>query len=227
MRIGIICASDTELEPFLPIIADCETETCAMLKFYCGKIGAKEVIALYSGVCKVNAAVAAQILIDRFAVDIIINSGTAGAMDEKLKIFDTVIVTEVAYHDVSSEILTEFHPFMPSVWFKSDEMLVNVARNVAENFKGDYKIYFGQAVTGESFINRSGRKRINKKFNPLIVDMETGSIAHVCFVNKVPFIVVRSVTDTPDESGIEHFEENCLRASENAKDITLKIIEKI
>ena len=84
MKAGIICAGDEELAPFLPLIKDCKITEKAMLKFYYGQINGTEVVALYSGVCKVNAAIASQLLIDIFGVTIIINSGTAGGMAPEL-----------------------------------------------------------------------------------------------------------------------------------------------
>jgi len=77
-----------------------------------GRINEVDIVALFSGVCKTNAAIATQILIDTYNVDIIVNSGSAGGMNKNLEIFDTVISTEVAYHDVHKEILTKFHPWM-------------------------------------------------------------------------------------------------------------------
>lgn len=105
MKLGIICASDDELSPFLQIIEDYKVIEKAMLKFYEGTICGMEAVALFSGVCKVNAAIASQILIDGFGVNIIINSGVAGGMDLKLQIFDTVISTESYYHDVAEKSL--------------------------------------------------------------------------------------------------------------------------
>ncbi len=86
------------------------------------------------------------------------------------------------------------------------------------------KVYFGRMVTGEAFISDDGRKEIMDAFNPLSVDMETGSIAQVCYANSVPFIAIRSITDTADHSGSEFFEMNCKEASKIAKEITAAII---
>lgn len=86
MKIGIICAGDEELAPFLPLINECKITEKAMLKFYAGQIDGLEVVALFSGVCKVNAAIASQLLIDVFCVDMIINSGTAGGMGADTKL---------------------------------------------------------------------------------------------------------------------------------------------
>lgn len=79
-------------------------------------------------------------------------------------------------------------------------------------------ILFGKMVTGETFIDNKGRSEIISKFNPLCVDMETASIAHVCYVNKIPFISIRSITDTEDERGVEVFESNCLMAAKKSID---------
>ena len=111
MKVGIVCAGDDELAPFLPVVENCRIVEKARLKFYEGQIHGVEVVALFSGVCKVNAAIASQILIDTFGVDTIINSGTAGGMNPELRIFDTVISTEVCYHDV----VTGYFDRLPSM----------------------------------------------------------------------------------------------------------------
>ena len=112
LKVGIICAGDREVAPFLPHIDNAKITEKAMLKFYEGTINDVSIVTLYSGVCKVNAAIATQILIETYGVNIIINAGTAGGMSTELDIFDTAISTEVAYHDVAPNILTEFHPWL-------------------------------------------------------------------------------------------------------------------
>lgn len=227
MKIGIICAGDTELAPFLPIIDECKTSEKAMLKFYEGKISGVEVVVLFCGVCKVNAAIATQILIDTYQVDSIINAGTAGGMDPKLQIFDTVISTEVAYHDVDEGILTEFHPWLESVFFKADANLLELSEKAVSKMNPEYQVVWGRMVTGEAFIADEGRAKINEQFAPLTVDMETASIAHVCYVNKIPFLAIRSITDTETHSGSEVFEQNFAKASVIAKDITVALLVEL
>lgn len=227
MKVGIVCAGDEELAPFLSLMTDCKITERAMLKFYKGQINGMEVVALFSGVCKVNAAIASQLLIDVFEVDIIINSGTAGGMAPDLEIFDTVISTEVCYHDVAPDILTEFHPWMKSVFFAADPMLIDLSKSAVDNIKPTGKVVWDRMVTGESFITDEGRQKICEEFAPLTVDMETASIAHVCYVNSIPFIAIRCVTDTAKHSGIDNFEENCAKASMIAKDITAALLTEI
>lgn len=127
-KIGIICAGDREIEPFLKHIDNCTISEKAMLKIYEGKIEGIPIVALFSGVCKVNAAIATQILIGTYHVNAVINAGTAGGMDMNVNIFDTVISTQVAYHDVSDCILTEFHPWMSSIYFNSDKLLLDLSK---------------------------------------------------------------------------------------------------
>ncbi|MDU7147492.1 MAG: 5'-methylthioadenosine/adenosylhomocysteine nucleosidase [Clostridium sp.] len=227
MKIGIIGPSEDEIVPFLDELSTEKLEEHAMLKFYIGKYENRDIVALYCGVCKVNAAIAAQILIDKFQVTHIIVTGVAGAIDKNLNIGDTVISTEVAYHDVAEEILTEYHPWMKSIYFESDKKLLSLCRTIVNENAFSQNILFGKIVTGETFIDNKGRSEIISKFNPLCVDMETASIAHVCYVNKIPFISIRSITDTEDERGVEVFEYNCLMAAKKSIDFVKKLLLRI
>lgn len=227
MKVGIVCAGDDELAPFLPVVENCRIVEKARLKFYEGQIHGVEVVALFSGVCKVNAAIASQILIDTFGVDTIINSGTAGGMNPELRIFDTVISTEVCYHDVAPDILTDFHPWMKSVFFEADRELIELSRIAVEKTELAGKVFWGRMVTGESFITDEGRQKINDRFSPLTADMETASIAHVCYAINIPFLSIRCVTDTAEHSGVGTFEENCAKASIIAKKITTALLKEI
>ena len=134
MRIGILCAGDSEVLPFINMLDEYIITEKAMLKFYEGKIEGIDIVTLFTGVCKVNAAIATQILIDTYGCNIIINAGTAGGMDDSLKIFDTVISNEVAYYDVDDGILTEFHPWLDSIYFKADKRLLNLAKKAISIF---------------------------------------------------------------------------------------------
>ncbi|PNT92559.1 5'-methylthioadenosine/adenosylhomocysteine nucleosidase [Clostridium thermosuccinogenes] len=227
-KIGIICAVDREVKPFLTHIENCIVSEKAMLKIYEGTIEGVSVVALFSGVCKVNAAIAAQILIDTYHVNAIINAGTAGGIDSKVNVFDTVISTQVAYHDVSDNILKEFHPHMPSIYFDADSLLLDLARKSIQNKKSDYAVYFGKMVTGDKFIDDINLiNSISAKYAALSADMETASIAHVCYVNRVPFIAIRTITDTATHSGFENFEKNCDMASNISKDFVLGLLKEI
>ncbi|MEG0366862.1 MAG: 5'-methylthioadenosine/adenosylhomocysteine nucleosidase [Coprobacillus sp.] len=223
-KIGIVCASDEELAPFLQHIESVIVTNKAMLKFYEGHIKGMQVVALYSGVCKVNAAIATQLLIDTYSVVAVLNVGVAGGMDSKVELFDTVISTQTTYHDVEEEILTEFHPWLSSIYFETDKNLLKIARRIFDKCP---TIHFGRMITGENFIEGDMRDSLNAKYSPISVDMETASIAHVCYVNAIPFMAIRSISDTAGHNGIENFENNCKQASNVAKDVTLTFLKHL
>ena len=224
-QIGILCAGDTELAPFLEHMKGQQITEKAMLKFHTGTINHVNVSAVYSGVCKVNAAIAAQLLIDMFHVDLIINAGTAGGMKEGVQLFDTVISERVIYHDVADDILTDFHPWLKSNYFLADQELCAIARAYSRTSK--HPVLFGTMVTGEQFIEDEKREEINRKFDPLSTDMETAGVAHVCYVNRIPFLAVRTITDTVTHQGIETFDQNCEAASEISAEIVLGILGQL
>ena len=222
MRVGILCAGDRELAPFLPLMAQEAVSERALLRFHEGRMAGMEVAAVYSGVCKVNAAVAAQLLVDAYGCGVVINAGTAGAMDGSLKLFDTVVATETVYHDVSEHILTGFHPWMTEAVFRTDAGLLRAARRATEGLP---RVHFGRMATGEAFITDAGREEINARLHPLCVDMESAAVAHVCHVNGIPFIAVRTMTDTPAQRGTGAFEENCARAAQITAEFVCRMLE--
>lgn len=116
----------------------------------------------------------------------------------------------------------EVAPFLPMI---HDCKMTEKA--AVDKLEQNDKVFWGRMVTGEMFITDEGRQMINEQFEPLTVDMETASIAHVCHVNNIPFLSVRSITDTATHSGVGHFEENCEKASMIARDITVAILTEI
>lgn len=227
-KIAIICASERELAPFLPLIENPVVSEHAMLRIHEGKLNGFDVAAVYCGVCKVNAAAAAQIMIDAFGADTVISAGASGGMAEELQLFDTVVAEEACYHDVHARILTDYHPFMKSQFFNAAPELAAAARAAAKPLsESGQRIFFGRTATGEAFIADEGRADINARLAPLAVDMESAAIAHVCYLNGVRFIAVRCITDTATHSGVGTFEENCSRASEIARDFVCAMLNEL
>lgn len=223
-KAGIICAGDDELRPFLEILTEFKVTKHAQLDFYDGKLNGFPAVMLYSGVGKVNAAVAAQVMIDYYGVEFIVNAGVCGGIAEGVDIFDTVITEKAAYHDADRDILTEFHPFMPDIYFKSDPYLLQAAKHLAA---ADPTVHIGVSVTGDRFIAGGEREKIKAELSPLSADMETAAIAQVCYANGMPFIAVRTVTDNAACDGAENFEANCLKASEISKNLVIKLMREV
>lgn len=226
VKLGIVGPSESEIMPFICKLSNVNVSEYAMLRFYSGIYEGVSVVSLYSGVCKVNAAIATQLLITKFNVTHVILTGVAGALDSNLNIGDIIISREIAYHDVEPEILTDYHPWMKSNYFMSDSELLKMCESIADSSLKFGNNYFGKIITGESFITQHEREDLIRKFDPLCVDMESASVAHTCFVNSVPFIVVRSITDKADENGSSSFESYIDVASMNALNFVEELILK-
>ena len=223
MTTGIICASDDELAPFLSFMEEFSVVRKSMLKIYRGKIAGRSVAALYGGVGKINAAAATQLLADKFRCDAIINAGTAGALSDALKPFDTVAVVKTACYDADEDLITQYHPFLPSIWLGADEKLVERAEKAAQTFPS--KVYFGAAVTGDHFISDDRTRRdLARTFNALCVDMESAAVAQVCRVNKIPFIAVRTISDCADGESKNLFDANSESAAAVAARFVLTLL---
>ncbi|WP_102401804.1 5'-methylthioadenosine/adenosylhomocysteine nucleosidase [Haloimpatiens massiliensis] len=227
MRIEIVGPTETEIMPFINKISNKKLSEYAMLKFYSGVYEGVEVVAVICGVCKVNAAIATQILIDKFEVTHVIVTGVAGALSKKLNIGDIVISSDIAYHDVAEGILTEYHPWMEDIYFKPDAELLRVCKNAANSLRISNECFTGRIITGEAFITHNERDGLIEKFNPLCVDMESASIAHTCYVNNIPFIVIRSISDGANENASETFEMNVERVALNSIKLVEESIKKL
>lgn len=220
MRIGLISATEREIMPFVINKMTVKVkEEEVRLNFYSGFYDGIEVVAVFSGVCKVNAAIAAQILISKFKVTHLILTGVAGALNRKLNIGDIVIGNEISYHDVAPGILTEYHPWMKDIYFRPDANLFELCNKVAESLPLNCKCYTGRIITGETFVTDNERGGLIERFNPLCVDMESASVAHVCYANRIPFLIIRSISDRADKTGAEDFESNMAKAALNSLEL--------
>ncbi len=207
-KIGIIAAADDEIQPLIAQMQIDKTEEAAMLKFIEGTWQEQSITAVRCGVGKVNAALATQLLIDK-QVSAVIMIGTAGALDSNLRVGDVVIVERCTYHDVDhSGVLIHYHPYMKDLWFLSDPGLVHRAERAASQGSEEGKIRTGRGISGDQFIDQAGRSLIIKKFNPDCVDMESAAVAHVCYVNQIPFLALRAISDTPHQSGSKAYHQN-------------------
>ncbi len=213
MKIGIIGPTETEIMPFINKIENKEIKRHAMIDFYSGDFENISVVAVISGVCKVNAAIAAQLLIDKYDVTHVVLTGVAGALDESLEIGDVIIAKEVAHHDVQKEFLTDYYPHIEDVYFKTDGKMLQDIVTVSESLGFSNKCCTGRIISGEAFIKDNMRHRLIEFFEPLCVDMESAAVGHVCYVNHIPFLIIRAISDLANESSSECFEANVGTAS--------------
>lgn len=223
-KIGIIFAMKEELDALKEYLEITNEYEIFELKFYEGIINNIKCILVESGVGKVNAARTTQILIDNMDVDCIFNIGVAGGLDQNLNILDVVIADKLVQHDFDITAFNHEKGYIPNVgkFINCDEYLLNIATKV----NPDNTIKIGTIASGDIFctdINMS--TKINKKFNALAVEMEGASIAQVCFLNHIPFLVIRSISDIPGKNNTMVYEEFLTESSKKVASIMKKILE--
>ena len=207
--IGIIGAVVEEAEAIkkeIKEIKEIKETVISGISFFTGKFNDKDVVFVQSGIGKVNAAITATLLIEKFKVSEVIFSGVAGSLDERLKVGDVVIGHDIVQHDVDATAFGYKMGQIPQMkeWaFESDKELVEKAGNVNDF---DHRIFFGRILTGDQFVSKKDVKiRLGKDFEALCVDMESGAVAQVCTRLGVKFLIIRSISDSiTDESDMEY-----------------------
>ncbi|MDE6083574.1 MAG: 5'-methylthioadenosine/adenosylhomocysteine nucleosidase [Muribaculaceae bacterium] len=198
MKIGILAAMDKEIALLRPLLENPEEVLIDGRTILKGEIGSHKIALMKCGIGKVNAALNTYRLIKSYEPDLIINSGVAGGADPSMHIADVLIAEYAAYHDVWCGPGTEigaadgFTTFLPT-----DARVIEAAKS---HLKRD-DIRYGLIVSGDSFISKKEEVEIIKKNFPtaLACDMESAAIAHVAAESKIPFSVIRVVSDTPGE----------------------------
>jgi len=202
--IGIIGAMEVEVETLKKHMKVRRTVQKAGMEFCEGVLSGKEAIVVKSGIGKVNAAVCTQILVDDFKVDAVINTGIAGSLKAEINIGDIVVSTDLLYHDMDA---TNFGyplgqiPQMDVFAFEADEKLAEVAKKACEEVNPEIQVFKGRIVSGDQFIaDKAVKNHIVTNFNGYCTEMEGAAIAHAAYLNKVPFVVLRAISDKADDS---------------------------
>lgn len=196
MRIGIIVAMRKELDLLLPLLQDSEESRMSGFDFYRGKVGKHDVMVMQCGIGKVNAAMGALTLVNAFLPDFVINSGVAGGADKSVNVMDVVAGARVAYHDVWCGPESELGQVQGlPLYFEGAQRLLDLIPD-------QEGIRKGLICSGDQFIDTMDAvNRIKGNFpEALAVDMESGAIAQVCHVSKVPFLALRVISDSPGAS---------------------------
>lgn len=218
--IGVIGAMIEEVEILRDKMEIEDTKKIAGMEFYQGTLDGENVVLVQSGVGKVNAAACAQILVDHFGVDYLINSGVAGALNPDVTVGDIVISTDAVQHDVDATAFGEepgVIPRMDTSYFEADEKLVQLAQSVADELFEEISVFQGRIASGDQFIaNAEQKTKINENFAPYAVEMEGAAIAHVAYLNEVPFVIIRSISDDASGEADVTYEDFLPLAAENA-----------
>lgn len=203
-RIGIIGAMKDEVEALKSAMTQVTLKEKASMVFHEGMLEGKKVVVVQSGIGKVNAAICTQILIDDFQVDGVINTGIAGSLKNEINIGDIVISTDVVQHDVDA---VNFGypkgqiPQMSVFSFEADKTLAELAVKVCGEVNPDIQVYQGRINSGDQFISdRQVKNSIIENFGGYCVEMEGAAIGQCAYLNQVPFLIIRAISDKADDS---------------------------
>lgn len=220
--IGIIGAMPSELADIRNTLKNAEIKKISGFDFYINEVSGKTVINACCGIAKVNAALCTQVLIDNFKPDAVINAGIAGGMDSSVKVCDMVVSTEVLPHDLDLHFLKDYPPYCGI--FRADENLIETAVKICT--KQGIKCFKGRIVSGEAFISDNKTKNdIKERLNPFAVDMESAAVGHCAYLNEMPYVSVRCISDNADDEGAMSFDEFEKIAARKVADVVLEMVE--
>ena len=205
-------------------------ETVAGMRFLVGTLRGRSAVLVQCGIGKVNAGVCAQTLISRFETAEIVNIGVAGSLDARIGIGDIVVSTDAVQHDFDASPIGFRKgeiPYTGLYAFPADETLRERARSAAAERAGEVRCFEGRICSGDQFIaSRARKETIASQFGGLCCEMEGAAIAQVCHLNKVPWVIIRAVSDKADDSEEMSFERFKEEAARRGAAIVLALAEQ-
>ena len=202
--IGIIGAMEEEVNQLKAVMEEVSVESRASMDFYKGRLEGREVVVVRSGIGKVNAGICTQILADIYGVTAVINTGIAGSLQAQIDIGDIVLSTDTLQHDMDAVAFgypVGQIPRMDTLAFQADEALIECAEKCCKKVNPDIKTFRGRVVSGDQFIADKEKKEwLIKTFGGLCTEMEGAAIGQAAYLNGIPFLIVRAISDKADNS---------------------------
>lgn len=228
-KIGIIGAMDEEIEILKREMYIVDIQKIAGMEFFSGNLYNNNIILVRCGIGKVNAAMCTQILISNFNVTHIINTGVAGAIQDDLNVGDIVISTDVIEHDFDA---TNFGyklgeiPRLDTYIFPADKSLIDIAIQASNHEDIKHKATKGRILSGDVFVASPEKKdHLWKNFEGYCTEMEGAAIGHACYLNKIPFVIIRAISDKADGTAHINFSEFLHEAAKNSSNIVKYILK--
>ena len=231
MTIGIIGAMEEEVAVLKQEMNIEETVDYASMQFCRGTLCGKDVVIVRSGIGKVNAAICAQILADKFNVDVLINTGIAGSLDAAIDIGDMVISTDLVEHDMDATIFGDplgQVPRMDTFSFPANTSLIEKAVAANEEANPDIKTFTGRIVSGDQFVSSAEvKEKLVKNFQAKCTEMEGAAIAHAAYLNKVSCVIIRAISDKADNSATMDYPTFEKKAIEHSVRLVRNLLPRI
>ncbi|WP_404328105.1 5'-methylthioadenosine/adenosylhomocysteine nucleosidase [Mesobacillus maritimus] len=229
--VGIIGPMAEEIEILHSHMDVKKTEEIAGMTFYEGTLKGQKIVLVQSGIGKVNATMAAQLLVDHFDVDKLINSGIAGAIHPDVNLGDIVISTDTVQHDMD-ETAKGYEPGLipgfKTAYYQADAELISLAEEAANNLPNGTNVFKGRIATGDQFIASAEKSQwILDTFNAYVVEMEGGAVGQVAYLNNIPYVVIRSASDDAGEEAVMKWEDFKQMAVTNSSSIIENMLENM
>jgi len=209
--IGIIGAMEEEVNQLKAVMEQVTVETRASMDFYQGLLEGQEVVVVRSGIGKVNAGICTQILADCYHVSAVINTGIAGSLQAQIDIGDIVLSTDVLHHDMDARAFGYPEgqiPRMDTLSFQADEALLSCAEKCCKAVNPDIKTFRGRVLSGDQFIADKAKKEwLVNIFDGYCTEMEGAAIGQAAYLNEIPFLIVRAISDKADDSASMDYPE--------------------
>ena len=231
MIIGIIGAMEEEVSILKETMEIQETVEYAGMTFCKGKLCERDVVIVRSGIGKVNAAICAQVLVDKFQVKVLLNTGIAGSLDAAIDIGDMVISTDLVEHDMDASIFGDpvvQIPRMDTFSFPADPVLVEKAKEANMQANPDIQTFTGRIVSGDQFVSSSEvKERLVTNFQAKCTEMEGAAIAHAAYLNKISCVIIRAISDKADNSATMDYPTFEKKAIEHSVRLVQNLLPRI
>lgn len=229
--IGIIGAMDVEVENLLTLMPENQAETISGITYHRGKIAGKDCVVAKCGIGKVAAAVCAQTMILKYAPEAVINVGVAGGIGLDVHIGDVVISSGLVQHDMDTSAIGDEKGFISGinlVIIPATKALTELTSKAAESIFGKQKVHVGVIATGDQFIGDGEHlNRIKDEFGACACEMEGGSIAQVCFLNQIKYVVIRAISDNANETAAMDYTAFFAESAHSTAKLISEILPKI
>lgn len=229
--IGIIGAMEEEISSLKEKMKVENIQKKASMEFCQGVLEGKEAVIVRCGIGKVNAAICTQILCDQFQVDTIINTGIAGSLKNEINIGDIVLSEDALQHDMDATgfgYALGIIPRMKTSIFQGDKQLIDIAKKACEKVNPEIQAHIGRIVSGDQFISDTQKKEwLTEQFGGYCTEMEGAAIAQTAYLNKVPFLIIRAISDKADNSAEMDYSEFEKQAIQHSVNLVVELVEKL
>lgn len=229
--IGIIGAMEEEVAILKEKMSEVTVLEKAGMEFFKGILGGQQVVVVRSGIGKVNAGICTQILADVFQVNAVINTGIAGSLKAEINIGDIVLSTDTMQHDVDAR---EFGyeigqvPRMDTRTFSADDRLRETALQVCRKVNPEIQVFEGRVASGDQFVaDKETKEKIIANTQAYCTEMEGAAIGQAAYLNGIPYLVIRAISDKADDSAhmdYPAFEKEAIRHTVNLVENMMKAL---